>query len=317
MKRSAFLTTSTGAVLAASRAGGAASGSQTPIAPNSAAVRYPATIATPDGLRVAISHRPKRIVALALDNAESAVELLLPDQLGRLVGISPLCWDPTISNIVPLAKRIGVSVPADAEFILGLKPDLVLAGILTNVDALTGVAGAGVPIVKIVDYHDLDDIFDDIRLTAWAIDERARGELLIAGMHRTIAAARARLRRDKVGMRILYLAPGFFTAGRATTFATKLQLCGVRNVAAEAGVVGGGPISAEAVVAMNPDGIIVRGGLQQDTGFLASLLANSQLDAVNAIRTKRVAEISAAAAMAVSTFFAPSLNAFVDAINKF
>ena len=139
---------------------------------------------------------------------------------------------------------------------------------------------------------------------------------IVTEMKRKIAEAQSRLQTGKKGLRILYLAPGNFTAGANTSIHEILCAAGFRNAAAEAGVNGNVKIASEQIMQIDPDLILIATGYARDRGFRQRLESEPQLSTLGAIRGKRVVELPARSVLTVSQYAGDAVLALVTAVNQ-
>ncbi len=124
-----------------------------------------------------------RIVSLNLCT-DQYLMLLAP---GRAVALSPLARDPALSVVAAQAARVAWVRP-DAEAVLALRPDLVLAGPFGAQTTLAVLARHGVPILRTGLPQDFAAIRGETRRFAAALGASGAGERLIAGMDARLAA---------------------------------------------------------------------------------------------------------------------------------
>ena len=118
-----------------------------------------------------------RIVSLNLCT-DQYLMLLAP---GRAVALSPLARDPALSVVAPQAAGVAWVRP-DAEAVLALRPDLVLAGPFGAQTTLAVLARHGVPILRTALPQDFPAIRAETRRFAAALGAIGEGERLIAQM---------------------------------------------------------------------------------------------------------------------------------------
>ena len=126
---------------------------------------------------------PQRVVSLNLCTDQLLV-LLAPE---RAVALSPLARDPALSVVAGQAARMRWVRP-DAEAVLDLKPDLVLAGPFGAQTTLAALARRGMAIARTALPQDFPAIRAETRRFAALLGAAANGERLIAAMDRTLAA---------------------------------------------------------------------------------------------------------------------------------
>jgi iron complex transport system substrate-binding protein len=262
---------------------------------------------------IGIPRRPERIVSLSPSNDEILCALV--DEK-RIVGLSNFSRDAATSYVADAARRINVFVDRNAEQIVSLQPDLVLAARYTKVDLKGLLVETGTPLVITTDFRSFTDIEANVRLIGRAVGEEGRAESVIREMQRKLDAARSRLRIGSAGLRTLYLASGNFSAGAGTSIHEILIAAGLKNAAAEAGIKGHIKLASEQITQINPDLILIATGYERDRGFRQSLENDAQLSAVSAIKEKRIVEVSARGVLTVSHHVADAVETLVEAINR-
>lgn len=235
--------------------------------------------------------RPTAIVLLALAASSSAeappsrVVSLAPsltatvDQLGamdRLVAVTPFCQAPQ-----PVGRLPGGMQP-EAEAVLGLSPDLVLATSMTPATTREQLRKLGLR-VEVIDAGSLDDI-------------RAAREKL-AALLRVAAPASPSMAQPfaERSAVLLFGADTGYSAGRGTHAHEILGKAGLRNIAADAG----GPwpqLGEEFLLSADPEVVIVADyGSADRESVLRALRAHAVRRHWRAVRTGRVVVFPAAA----------------------
>ena len=126
-----------------------------------------------------------RVVSLNLC-ADDYLLLLAPE---HAVAVSVLAADPSLSVVVAEARQVR-EVRADAEAVLELHPDLVLAGPYGAQTTLALLQRQGVRVERLGLPQDFTAIAAETRRVAGLLDESARGEALLDAMRARLAAAR-------------------------------------------------------------------------------------------------------------------------------
>jgi len=235
--------------------------------------------------------RPTAIVLLALaapvsaEEPASRVVSLAPsitetvDQLGaadRLVAVTPFCQAP------PQIRRLPGGIQPEAEAVLGLDPDLVLATSMTPATTREQLKNLGLR-VELVDAGSLDSI-------------RAAREKL-AALLQVAAPASPSMVRPAPGKSavLLFGADTGYSAGRGTHAHEILEEAGLRNVAADAG----GPwpqLGEEFLLAADPEIIVVADyGSADRESILRALRAHAVRKHWKAVRAGHVVVFPAAA----------------------
>ena len=182
-----------------------------------------------------------RMVSLNLCTDDYLV-LLAPEQV---VALSPLAADPALS-VVADAARAMPWVRADAEAVLLLHPDLVLAGPYGAATTLAALQRHGLRIERTGLPQDFSAIRAETRRMAAILGVHARGEALLAEMDARLAAIPPR-----PPIRALYLEARGYTVGPGSLEDTVLRAAGFADVGA------GGRPGLEAIVENPPQLLVV------------------------------------------------------------
>jgi len=121
-------------------------------------------------------------------------------------------------------------IRASTEEALTLAPDLVLRQWGGGANAERAFARFGAKVVTLGFASNFDDIRNNIRQTAQALEQQQRGAALIAELD---AALNALARRTPPNTKTLYVTPGGVTAGAGTMIDAILTAAGVQNLAAD------------------------------------------------------------------------------------
>ncbi len=126
-----------------------------------------------------------QVVSLNLCSDQLLV-LLAPEQVA---GLEPLARDPAISFVAARAAGLP-QVRNDAEAVLHLHPDLVLAGRFSAQTTLALLRQRGVRVVELDDATDFPAIAAQVLQVARLLGVTARGQDSVAAMWRRLAAVR-------------------------------------------------------------------------------------------------------------------------------
>src|SRR5271157_5347342 len=136
----------------------------------------------------ATDHTPRRVVSLQPSATVTLRDLGLLD---RLVACTKYCADvcPEVAD----GSRVIVSDSwtAQSEQILAVHPDLVLASVPYQLEAVAEILKAGVRFLGLAP-RTLDDIYTDIATIAGVMGASERGHSVISAMQSSIAAVRRR-----------------------------------------------------------------------------------------------------------------------------
>ena len=221
---------------------------------------------------------PQRIVSLNLCVDQILVDLV---SRGRIAALTHLATDPDVSAVVEQARGIP-STRGEAEVVLGLDPDLVIAGPYGVTATVSMLERLGRRVVKVQLANDLDGVRESVREVAAAVGETVRGETVIADFD-------ARLTRAAVGHgtaapSALVYQVNSLASGPGSLDDAVLRAAGYRNHSAVLGLGRGGGLPLEALVANPPDLLVLSGPVEQHRTVVAENLRHPALAAVRRAR---------------------------------
>ena len=195
---------------------------------------------------------PRRVVSINLCTDLLAMQMAAP---GQLVSVSNLAADPHSSVMAAEAAAYPANYGLVEEVFL-LKPDLVVAGEYTARATTSLLERLGIPVVKFAPATSLDDIPAHLERMGAALGREAEAQAMIEAFNADRAAL-APTGDDLRPLAALYYANGYST-GLNTLSGRVLDAAGLRNAAAEAGLVRGGTLPLEVLIMAAPD-MVIRG----------------------------------------------------------
>jgi len=207
-------------------------------------------LVTAPGLFAAV---PQRIVSLNLCTDQWLLLLAEPE---RIVSLTWLSADPEES---PLADRIGdIALNyGQAEEIIPLRPDLILAGTYTARFTVSLLQQRAYPVVRIAPADSLVQLRRGIRQVAGLIGAERRAERLLANFEHALAAlAPAEDQTTHRPGALIYAGRGF-AAGVQSIGSDLLAAVGLHNQAQAFGVEHSGYITLETLLRQPPDLLVV------------------------------------------------------------
>ena len=224
--------------------------------------------AAPDGK----PQRPQRVVSQSVGTDELLLAVAEPAQIAAL---SHLSQDATFSLDPKLASAFPKLKSSDAESVLALRPDLVLAASYTQPETLALLRRAGVPLIVSEKFDTLPEVYENLRAIGKAVGHEERAEQVIAQAQARVVALEKALAGVKP-VRVLSASTYPFTAGAGTTFQDLCDHAGALNVAAEAGLRGHVPTPEERVSTWTPEVLIASGEEGKDADAINARLAQLQ-----------------------------------------
>ncbi|HEX6987161.1 MAG TPA: ABC transporter substrate-binding protein, partial [Planctomycetaceae bacterium] len=214
---------------------------------------YPFTLTDDEGTAVTLPAKPRRIVSLTPGETEILYAIGAGDRVvGKVEDIAN--YPPEAKGLPVVATFSGV----DAEKIVSLRPDLVIAGGNggTPADAIDKLRSLGLPVL-VVYAATVDDVFADIVLTGDAVGaEPAAGDLaaaMRAGFDQVEAAT-----RDLPKPRVFYETgnePALYGVADDSFVASMLELAGATPITTGSATVWEEPV--EKLIAADPEVILL------------------------------------------------------------
>lgn len=211
---------------------------------------------------------PARVVSINLCTDQLAMLLAAP---GQLVSVSHLARDPLSSAMADTARAWPVN-RGGAEEVFLMRPDLVLAGTQAAQTTVAMLRRLGLRVETFAPENGWDDIRVGIARMGRLLGREAEAAVLLAGIEARLAAL------PRAGPRpgaVIYHPNGYAT-GSGTLADAVLRAAGFRNLAAEAGIAGGGVLALEALVMAAPD-VVITGPRYPGTSRAESLLDHPAL----------------------------------------
>ncbi len=192
-----------------------------------------------------------RIASINVCTDQLLLTLADPEQIA---GLSPYARDPASSWLAERARNFR-RLSGEAEDVLMLKPDVVVAGAFSRRATREMLKQMGQRVVEFAVAQSLDDVRRNIRLMGDLVGhpERARAE--IARFDESIARARSVAARHP--LRVLAVSRRGWITGQHSLLGALLQAVGLTNIAGELGVAAGGFQPLEAVIKLRPDLLVV------------------------------------------------------------
>jgi heme transport system substrate-binding protein len=231
----------------------------------------PATIKDVNGKTVTVKD-VSRIVPLDGDIAEVIFTLGLTK---NVVGVDTSATYP--AKTVAKLPSIGYQSQLSAEGILSLKPTVVVGSTDAGPPAvIQQLRDAGVTVVIIPRYVDLDAGAEKLRAVGKALGVPKRGEKLAKQVEGQIALAKKEAAKATSKPRVAFLyvrgSQVQMIGGKGSGADALIQAAGGIDAGTEAGIQGFKPLTAESLVAAQPDVLLLLSAGLQSVGGIDGLL---------------------------------------------
>lgn len=238
-----------------------------------------------EGTEVNIPTKIEKIISTAPSNTEVLMALGLGD---KLVAIDKYSTD--IEGINTELPQIDFSNP-DAETIIGLEPDIVIASGHNKTgsaeDPFKAISEAGIPVVYIPSSDSIDGIYKDIEFIADVVNEKSKGKEIVDDMKAQVEEIKA-IGDTITDKKSVYFeispAPYLSSFGKSTFLNEMIEIIGAKNIFEnEEGWVSP---TAEAIIDANPDVIIINAGYMENP--TEEIKSRDAWENINAIKNNEV-----------------------------
>jgi iron complex transport system substrate-binding protein len=195
-----------------------------------------------------------RIASINLCTDQFLMTLADPDQI---LGLSPYSRDAARSWAATEARKYR-RLSGEAEDVLVLKPDIVVAGRYTKRATRELLKRQGLRVAEFDTAQSIDDVKRQIRRMGNLVQHPDRAERQIARLDAAIARAKQAV--AKRPYRVLALSRRGWVSGDDSVTSALLSVAGLSNAASGLGVKHGGFAKLETIVALRPDFIVVADG---------------------------------------------------------
>lgn len=238
-----------------------------------------------EGREVNIPTKIEKIISTAPSNTEVLMALGLGD---KLVAIDKYSTD--IEGINTELPQIDFSNP-DAETIIGLEPDIVIASGHNKTgsveDPFKAISESGIPVVYIPSSDSIDGIYKDIEFIADVVNERSKGKEIVDDMKAQVEEIKA-IGDTITDKKSVYFeispAPYLSSFGKSTFLNEMIEIIGAKNIFEnEEGWISP---TAEAIIDANPDVIITNAGYMENP--TEEIKSRDAWENINAIKNNEV-----------------------------
>jgi len=172
----------------------------------------------------------------------------------QILGLGPYSRDATRAWSAAAAHRYP-RLSGEAEDVLALKPDVVVAGSFTKRATRELLKEQGETVVTFDVAHSLDEVKAQLRKMGEVTQHPDRAETYIAKIDAALARARRFVAKHRY--RVLSVSRRGWVAGSRSLISSLVAEIGLTNAAGDLGLKSGGFASLEAIIKLQPDFILV------------------------------------------------------------
>ena len=264
-----------------------------------------------EGNKVTMSNKLERIISTAPANTETLVELGLAD---KLVAIDTYSSD--VEGIPSNIEKIDFLNP-DAEAIIGLEPDLIIASghnkSGSSDDPFKLVKEAGISVVYIPSSESIQGIYDDIMFIADVTNTTEKGQEIVDTMKSQINEIAEKAKNIKQKKSVYFEispAPSLYSFGNSTFLNEMIELVGAENIFKDenAWLAPG----AESIIDKNPDVILTN--VDYIDNPIEEIKTRDGFENINAVKNNQIYLIDKNSSSRPSSHIIKALNEIAKAI---
>lgn len=223
---------------------------------------------------------PQRIVSLNVC-ADQLLYTLVDKK--QITALSHLSRDPKLSNIAREAQSIPTT-NGNAEAVIRLNPDLVIAGAFTTRATVNLLKKLGRNVLVLKLENSIKDMYDNLQAIGTATGTQARANELIASLKRRVETVQHMLKAQTPPKAMIYYVNSY-TSGKGTLVDDVVTASGLSNVAADAGLSGFATFPLERLIIEKPDVILLGHGKDDYRTIVADNLSHPALSKIKETAT--------------------------------
>ena len=246
---------------------------------------------------------PARIASLSLASDEVLVDLIpLCGGLQRIIALSTLVDEPSMSSITDKAHQIRGRVHSEPESLFALKPDLVIGATFNRPELLKMTESRKIPLLTLSHFTSADDIGSNIEKIGTAIGclEQAKS------MKKNFLKRVQPITLVANPQSLLLFDSDLVIMGSETLFDDLVKRAGGINAAAAHGIKAWPKLDSESLITMNPDAIVV---LKHDSPELrANIRKHPAWGKLPAVKNQKFIFLKSRTAQSTSHYFADGVE---------
>lgn len=241
----------------------------------------PYTVVDDRGVEVTFDEVPETIISLQPSNTEILFELGVGEQI---IGATDFDTYPEAAQKI---ERVSTSTVIDAERILELNPDVVVAYTIGEEAQIDQLEDAGLKVFVIASAATFDDVYSDIIQLSEVMGVEDRGEEVVAGIKAQIETVQEKTATVDTKKKAYYEvspAPDLWTTGSSTFQQEIMDHANVENIFADQK--SWISVTEEDVITRNPEIIITPATYLENA--VEEILGRTGWDKIKAVTEKTV-----------------------------
>ncbi|MWC31206.1 ABC transporter substrate-binding protein [Paenibacillus sp. MMS18-CY102] len=268
-----------------------------------AATVYPLTVKDDSGTELTFNEAPKRIVSLLPSETEVAFAIGAGD---RVVGVDEYSNYPEEAAKL---EKVG-DMTSNIEKIVSLKPDLILASVSMNTQAIEQLRALKLNVYA-SDPKTYDAVVAKIRTIGQVVDLQKNASDTAAHMEQVKADVIEKVKSADKPKVFLEFSPGY-TVGKGEFLDELVTLAGGENIATGKSWY---EFDAEQIVKSNPQVIVYSSWFESPNAILEGIKARPAWKVIDAVKNNRLVEVPADPLSRVGPRLAEGLESLVKAIH--
>lgn len=224
---------------------------------------------------------PKTVVSLQPSNTEILYALGLGD---NVIGVTSFDNYPEEAKKV---EHVSDSMTVNAEKVIALKPDVVIAYTTGEDPGLELIEQADIPVFTIKSASTFEDVYGDIEQIATVMGVEDKGKELVNGIKKDITAVQEKVAEVKEKEKVYFEispSPDIFTTGAKTFQQEILTAAGVENLFADQE--GWIKLSEEEIIKRNPNIIMTTVNTVDDP--IKEIKSRNGWNQLNAVKNNKI-----------------------------
>lgn len=244
------------------------------------------TVTDDRGKEIKFDKIPETVISLQPSNTEILFALGMKD---KIVGVTEYDHYPQEASEI---ERISDTINIDAERIIELDPDVVIAYTIGEEDQLKSLEDLGIPVFVIQSAASFDDVYGDIAQISEVMGVKELGEQTIHAIRSQLKDVEEKLQGLEDQKKIYFEispSPDIYTTGANTFQQEFFDYAGVKNLFDDQE--GWIKLTEEEAIQQNPEIIITTVNYVEDP--IAEIKSRAGWEQIEAIQTDRVYQLDA------------------------